>query len=364
MDEKLVLLAMEAINDSQKWSQVLAHMMTATGAKAAIITLRDGKTCQIVDDEALLTEYHSPLVCGFSIQAIAHYMQNLRTRDTWADVQCTHYPERPMLMSRVFDPASAPDQSFFEWVNAAGVTDTAVFELERMPGYWTACNLFLGPQSAAEKQAALDYAADNYCFLRKAWQTAQNMVHVEQARHAAFDQLARMSIAACITGPNGEVERSNALFDVLLSEGQVGTCGPKRRLLVPRAAQQHGAASWLASAASDTIEAKEPLDVWATPFSPDPLYRDQRAPSWIVTFGKKRDGVPCPLPLHEVALTAQERRLFDAVRAGATVAQAGEVIGVKRSRAFDIWAEIKQKLGIRNAHQIREQSTVSVAKAS
>jgi len=359
LDDKLVFLAMEAINDQQKWYQVLQHMMTVTGAKAAIITLRDARTCLIVNDDALVNEYHSPLICGFPLEAITYYLQELRTVDTWCEVQRSHYPTRPTLMSRLLDPATAADQRFFSWLRTAGIVDTVVFELEQMQGYWTACNLFLGPQDPETARAVMEFANTHYTFLQKAWQSSQKVLHSEQSRLAAFDQLARMEIAACITGPTGEILRTNSTFEALLARGAVATLGPKRRLAVPQTARLRGEAEWLARARTDMLDEGAPLEIWASPFDPDPLYAEKREPRWFVAVREEGAAGAMPQLAEDGPLTEQERRLFEAVRAGASVADAGVAIGVKRSRAFDIWGEIKLKLGINNAHQVREGTLAS-----
>ena len=134
IDPKLATKAMVAIRDLSGWQDVLQHMMLSTGAKAAMITLRDAKTCQIVNDVALETTFHSPLVCGFTMESAAYYLQQLRTIDPWAEAQRQHYPFQPTLMSTVCDPASMPENKFFEWLSTLGCRETVVFELSRMVG--------------------------------------------------------------------------------------------------------------------------------------------------------------------------------------------------------------------------------------
>ena len=140
-DPKLPAKLMAAVRDFSSWQGVLQHLRYATDAKAAMITLRDKKTCQIVNDIALERTFHSPLVCGFSIESAAYYLQKLRTIDPWAEAQRHHYPFRPTLMSAVCNPSDMPKNEFFKWLDDLGYHETVVFELNRMEGHWSALNL-------------------------------------------------------------------------------------------------------------------------------------------------------------------------------------------------------------------------------
>ena len=88
--------AVRAIREPDAWADVLDHIVENTGAAAAIITLRDKKTCQIVNDRDLEQAYHSPLICGFPMEAVVYYLTELRTIDPWAEFQRSHYLSLPI----------------------------------------------------------------------------------------------------------------------------------------------------------------------------------------------------------------------------------------------------------------------------
>lgn len=351
MDQKLVLQAVEAIQNPAKWERVLQHIMSATGAKAAMITLRDGKTCQIVNDDALERDFHSPLIQGFPIEAVVYYLQELRTIDPWAEAQISHYPQRPLLMSQICNPDEVPDQRFFSWLRDFGINDTVAFELNRMPGYWTACNLFIESGDSATGLKALEYAKEHQSFLAKAWESSQQVVRSKQSGRAALDHMSKLEIPACITGPNGEVETTNSAFDKMIEIKQIVTHGTTRRLSVPRSARVIGDATWLERGSRDLDQSSEVLTVSVSTFDPDPLYNGKREGCWLVSF-RMDNGFNASVDELNL-LTEQERHLLESVQAGDNVAAAGEKIGVKRSRAFDIWGSVKAKLDIKNAHQVR-----------
>lgn len=351
MDDKLIHLAMEAIREPLKWQRVLEHLMEAVPAKAAIITLRDGKTCQIVNDLALEQEYHSPLICGFSLETIVYYLQELRTIDPWADAQKVHYPGRPLLMSRICPPRTTPDQRFFSWLRDLGIEDTIVFELETLPGFWTACNIFLGDTPAPAVQEAMDYVREHYLFLRQAWQAGQQLLRGKQSSRAALDHMARLSIPACVASGAGELLGANSAFEELQRQGKVAVYGPAKRLCVSSADRVYGDAEWLVRSITEADDTASNLVVTATAFTPDPLFEGKREELWLVTF--QEQGFSTPIP-DTSQLSEQERALFKSISSGASIKRAGEAIGVQRSRAFEIWASIKGKLGIHNALQIRK----------
>ena len=351
MDEKLVMLSVEAIQDPEKWQRVLQHIMHSTQAKAAMITLRDGRSCQIVNDDELESKFHSPLIQGFSYDAVVYYLQELRTIDPWAEAQKTHYPQRPILMSRVCNPDDVPDQRFFSWLKQYDILDTVAFELNQMPRHWTACNIFIERQKSEAAEAALAYATEHHLFLKSAWQSSQQLLHSQQSSRATLDHMANLNISTCITGPNGEVMNGNSAFDQLLALGHIETHGPKRRLAVPHSSRLLGDAAWLEQAKMEANEFAPTLTIYAVPFTPDPLYVGKREKWWLLTFQIEEIYTISPAELN--LLTSQEKDLFAAIRSGSSIASAGEIIGVKRSRAFDIWASVRSKLGISNAHQIR-----------
>ena len=351
MHEDLVLRTVEAIPEPQRWHRVLETIIAATGAKAAMITLRDAGNCQIVNDDALEREFHSPLVCGFPQEAIRFYLEELRTIDPWAEAQITHYPSRPLQMSSVCPPDDYPDQRFFSWLRPAGINDTIAFELDRMPGHWTACNIFLDAALPDAAERALAFAQEHYRFLRKAWQSGQQLVHSRQSNRAALDHMAQLEIAACIAGPSGELIGANSAFDGFLAKGWVGVTGPRRRLSIPRSALLFGEAPWLEQVLSDDLGEGPALSVSASSFTPDPLYAEKRKKWWFLTFREQRAIAASPDAF--AVLTERERQMLEAVREGANVSMAGAAIGVGRSRAFEIWASVKDKLGITNAHQLR-----------
>jgi hypothetical protein len=201
-------------------------------------------------------------------------------------------------------------------------------------------------------KAALAYASEHYLLLKPAWQASQHLLHSQQSSQATLDHMAKLEISTCITGPNGEVKSGNSAFDELLALGHVKTHGPKRRLAVPHSSRLLGDAAWLEQAKMDADQLAPTLTISASPFTPDPLYVGKRDDWWLLSF-QKEEAYTTSLLDNQKHLTLQEKGLLDAIRLGSSIASAGETIGVKRSRAFDIWASVKSKLGISNAHQIR-----------
>jgi len=101
IDKRFISLCFDAVAQPSKWKRVLEHMMQMTGSPAAMITLRDASTCQIVDDQALIDQFHSPLICGFREEAVKYYLGSLSTIDPWAEAQTSNRPYRPVLMSNI-----------------------------------------------------------------------------------------------------------------------------------------------------------------------------------------------------------------------------------------------------------------------
>lgn len=353
-EKALPIKLMDAIQDPQKWGEALELIMRMTGAKGAIITLRDKQTCQIVNDVALEEKYHSPLIRGFSTEAIIHYLTNLRTIDPWAEFQRSYYPHRPVQMSRVCPQDTVADQRFFDWLKGVGFTDTIVFELDRMAGYWTAINLFLESPTAPEAKRALDFSNEYYDLIRNAWVTSQTLSKTRQSSVALLTRAADAGAPTCIAGPNGELLESNRLFDALLQGDAIRLSGSKRKLSFADAVTVVGLQAWGQHAFLRHQAETKPLVLLASALDPDPIFAGKRENHWVLTCSGTGAASFAPAAGPDLdALTRQERTLYTEIAAGKSVTQAGEAIGLKRSRTFEVWGGIKDKLGITNAHQIR-----------
>jgi hypothetical protein len=356
MHSELSLKLINAIQDPQNWSDVLDWIIKFTGAKAAIITLRDKENCQIINDVDLEANFHSPLIRGFSHEAIVHYMTNLRTIDPWASFQKTYYPHHPVQMSKVCPTDTIKETRFFDWLSSEGFEDTIVFELDRMAGYWTAINLFLETPIGKEAEQVLAFANANYELLRSSWQTSQKMAGARQANKALLERAASGGAPVCLVGANGEMIECNELFRELLETDAVRLSGIKQKLSFAHAISVHGLDRWEQHEFLGHVSDADPLLLLASPVDPDPLFADRREQLWLLTCSNKRAAQVSPsiaASFNLDALTRQERTLYENIAAGQSVAEAGSTIGLKRSRAFEVWSSVKEKLGISSAHKLR-----------
>lgn len=353
LDEKLVTLAMRAIQNEEKWYLLLQHIVETTDAKAAIITLRDKRTCQIVNDEALMQDYHSPLIYGFLPEQAMYYLQNLTDKDPWAEAQISHYPFQPTIMSDVCPPDEVEDRRFFDWLNDLGIEDTIAFELECMPDYWTACNLFLESQTAPENLDVLEYANRHLNVLRNAWHSSQEMVRSRQSGRAALEHLSSLEIPACIITQANSVVSSNAQFSDLQAQGVVRLVGPKKRLSLSNTVNVLSGSDWVKTKLARHENGDETFNVSATPFRQDPLYQRTKSDHWILTFQRRASHFANQRIFDLKVLTKRERELLDQIRAGKKIEDAGKAIGYGRSQTYKIWDAVREKLSISNAHQIR-----------
>lgn len=346
--------AVDAIRDPDHWGEVLDDIIANTSAAAAIITLRDKKTCQIANDNDLERTFHSPLIRGFPMEAVVYYLTELRTIDPWAEYQRVNYPHRPTVMSRVCPPERNADQRFFDWLRGLGLEDTVVFELDRMAGYWTACNLFLPSRNEKSASSLLRFAEQHYDFLRSTWQTSQLLQHSSQSQNALMEQLGHAGKPCCFVGSNGEVRDANDEFHALRSRDIVRLSGPNQKLSLAQGMNMTGLTTWEDHGLIWHDGPATTMSVEATPVEPDPRFRGRREKLWLLTVSGYSKDFPAHQPTFDLRqLTSQETRLFHAVVSGCSVAAAGGLIGVKRSRAFEIWSSIKEKLNITNAHQVR-----------
>lgn len=352
----LSIKLISAIQDPRKWSDVLDFIIATTGAKAAIITLRDKENCQIVNDLNLEKKFHSPLIRGFSQGAIVHYLTNLRTIDPWAAFQKTHYPYRPVQMSKVCPPKTNSVRDFLDWLTAEGFEDTIVFELDRMAGYWTAINLFIERSTGPEAAALMGFCNQNYDLLRNAWRASQDMAQSRQASSALLSEAASGGAPVCLAGANGEMIECNSLFLDLIKTDAIRLSGAGRKLSFAPSVSVHGLERWEHHGLLGHSAETEPLLLLASPIDPDPMFADMREQLWLLTCsgtGAAQISPSIAASFNLNALTRQERKIYEAVAAGRSVPEAGAEIGLKRSRSFEVWSSVKDKLSISSAHQLR-----------
>lgn len=346
-----------AIKDPQKWGDVLECIITITGAQAAIITLRHKDTCQIVNDVELEQKFHSPLVRGFSNEAIAYYLNTLRTIDPWAACQKQKYPYLPMQMSTVLSKDSIADSRFFDWLESEKIDDTIVFELDRMAGYWTAINLFTAKDDDASAENLMLFAKKNYSLIRSAWQTSQEMARYRQANHALFKQASAGGAPVCIAGPNGEMLTCNTRFRQLIDRDVIRLSGNDMKLSFSESVSVHGLQRWEQhNLTRHRGDETDEILVLAYPFDPDPFFANKREQNWLITCSgsEKCEIAPAIMASFNLdRLNDQEKSMYELVASGKPVTDAGSNIGLKRSRSFQVWASVKQKLGIASSHQLR-----------
>ena len=355
IDGQLVKLALHAIREPQRWERVLQHLIATTPAKAAIITLRDKTTCQIVNDDALVQEYHSPLIQGFSLESVAYYLEELRTIDPWAEAQRTTYPYRPTVMSTICHPNDVEDKRFFSWLEKEGLQDTVAFELDRVPGHWTAINLFLEHRETSDSHTLLEFCNLHFDLLRESWQSSQQMLRYKQSGDAALNQMSIRSRPACIITPNGAVFQKNSAFQNLQDNGAIKISPASNKLSICKNAEFYGDPDFDKTIVASHDSIDESCKAIVSPFEPDPLYKEKKDRYWLLSFGPV-DGI-CSTKLEQVyelnVLLRQQRLFFDAVCDGANIAEAGKKVGVQRARAYVIWSEIRQKLELESVHELR-----------
>ena len=353
---ELPLKLMCAIQDPAKWADVLDFIIAKTGAKAAIITLRDKPTCQIVNDTELEQKFHSPLIRGFSTEAIIHYLTNLRTIAPWAAFQRTYYPYRPVQMTKVCPPSTVKDTCFFEWLKEQGCEDTVVFERDRMAGYWTAINLFLEKSDGPTAERVVAFANANYDLLRNAWTASQTLTHSTQVKDALLTSAAHSGAPVCLAGANGEMIECNELFKEVVETGAVRLSGASQKLSFARHVSVQGLSRWEQHELLSHDAEGPPLHIVASAVDPDPRFPGKREKLWLLSCSNAHVGAirtKARVMFNLEALTRQEKGLYRAIASGASIKIAGASIGLKRSRTFEVWSSVKSKLGIESAHQLR-----------
>lgn len=358
LNGRLVSEVVAAIDDEGGWKRVLGVILDLTGAKAAIITLRENRTCQIVDDAQLQQEHHSPFVEGFELERVAYYIYNLRQKDVWADAQISHRPFIPTRMSTLVSSEEFGQTELGQWCFEQGINDTIVVQIGQASGYWTGLNVFFDASDPGCAEEILTLLNDHLALLRSAWKTGRDVVRTRQTGHGLLAFLSEQGIAACLLDHAGAMTAGNEKFRELRQNEVVKVSVPSNRITLSDNIERKGMSPTISAliGVHDGEGGDPPYRIMVRPIPTDPLYEGIREPELMLLL-EPVEGDDSELP-HRLgprlsALTEQERDIFDAVARGLSIPDAGVAIGVKRSRAFEIWGSAKEKLGLKNANQVR-----------
>lgn len=223
-------------------------------------------------------------------------------------------------------------------------------ELNALPKHWSALNLFFAETDDTDVKAGKTYLEDNIDVLRDAWKTSQEFVHGAQRAVSSLEHMSNLSIPAAIVDEGGKVHQSNALFQSYCTQGRIRLTGTKH-LLLPDGVSISGDADLLDTISRETWDDDFDLKIVVSRILSDPSFPENSEAYCLLTFHPSTF-----MPTNDAVanlLTRQELDLYKAIKAGKTVRDAGETIGIKRSRTFEIWNSVKQKLGVSSAHQIR-----------
>ncbi|MCB1327944.1 MAG: hypothetical protein KDK28_00060 [Maritimibacter sp.] len=358
LNGRLVTEVVAAIDDPAGWKRVLSVILDLAGAKAGIITLRENRTCQIVDDAQLQQEHHSPFVEGFELERVAYYIYNLRQKDVWAQAQITHRPLVPTRMSTLVSSEEFGQTELGQWCLDQGINDTIVVQIGQVPGFWTALNVFFDGKDPGCAERILGLLNDHLALLKSAWKTGRDVVRTRQTGHGLLAFLSEQGIAACLLDNAGAMTADNEKFRELREKGVVKVSIPSNRITLSDNIERKGMSPTVSAVIGvhDGESGDPAYRIMMRPIPTDPLYEGIREPELMLLL-EPVEGEDTELP-HRLgprlsALTEQERDIFDAVARGLSIPDAGGAIGVKRSRAFEIWGTVKEKLGLKNANQVR-----------
>lgn len=139
---KFYSLLSRSVESAEQWQDVLAGLCAVSGAKKAIIALRDNKTAELVIPDRVGREFFSPMLFGFSEAEVESYLTRYSVFDPWTAIERRRRPIVPYALSDYLPDAKLRASTFWEWLEGQGISDTCVAELERGRQGWVALNLY------------------------------------------------------------------------------------------------------------------------------------------------------------------------------------------------------------------------------
>lgn len=131
----------ETISNIEKWERVLQLLCEETGAKKAILMLRDRLTAELYIPKNLYYEYVSPVIYGFSTEEVKSYITTYSEHDPWTEIENLFHPCNAMALSKHLSLKELMASKFWEWLAPQGISDTIVLDLGTSKDCWVGINL-------------------------------------------------------------------------------------------------------------------------------------------------------------------------------------------------------------------------------
>jgi DNA-binding CsgD family transcriptional regulator len=334
----------DAVHSVEQWRDVLAALCAASGARKAIIALRDNKTAGLVIPDHVSREFFSPLLYGFSEEEVESYVTRYIALDPWTEIERRRRPIIPYSLSAYLPRARLKASPFWEWLEGQGISDTCVAELECGKHGWVALNVYFDGEDRATRATVETFMRKAAPAIARSWRVFQQIQKYRDGVAISPRFMAAFAQPALVFDHLFDVIAVNddgaARFPAYVGdEGRLGA-GP-----MP-AALRDAVRALLCERASGMSDARgERLVV--RPIQRDEDFVGRKLDIWLATLeAASADAAPPTRQLWEnEALTVREREAVNAAADGLSMSAFANKVGISLNTAKSYLRDARRKLG-------------------
>lgn len=354
------------VSDPSFWDRALADICAFTGTERALISLRDRATAHIIIPQAVEDQSDSPLIHGFSEEAVGAYLTTYAEVDPWTRIERQTHPYQPYALSNHISQNQLRNSEFWPWLSKLGIDDSVVSEIGVTGKFWAAINLYFGDTTPEKAKSICRKLGLLLPTLKPIW-AAGRAVQIDRQTSSAIELiLDRLPLPSVILARDGTIlhlnESAATLFETLLSE-------PARKGAILTLPQDLNVAVEGRALGCEFRRSSAPTDFegFATlsPFESAELISGEPASSFLLSFhprGPAQLG-PHVTPLAFDLLTDREATLVRLIADGQKLKEAETSMNISHARVMQLWRSARQKLGIRDIADLRVAMHLSNADA-
>lgn len=345
----------KTVIDPARWHIALGQLCAFTSTTKALISLRDIKTAQIIIPDTVSQEFSSPLIYGFSEDEVEGFVTDFGEVDPWTKIEQENHPYFPYPVSRFMPIKDLQRSPFWDWLEPQNIDDCIVCEIGNTEDYWAALNLYFKFTDDQMTNTILERVKDMLPILRDVWGAGRALQIAHTTVESLDEALSVMEDPAALLTQDGQIIAVNAAMKAFLAAENIGFAAGERLSLPENlltGSQANVGAADIARAPRSNFKGQVKTKAHHT----NEFANGEARQVVLLSIEPLRAQLLHPtINVWEMgALSQKERALVKLVASDLKFKQAAAEMGVVESRVYQIWHSAKDKLGVRDVHELRQ----------
>lgn len=361
--EELRKAIYQTIGDVERWRDVLCLIAEITGIRRGTVALREYETGDVVIPTEVWQTFDGPTLYGWKPEEIDRCINYYMQFDPWIEIERTHHPSKPYVLSQYQDTEQLKNSKFWEWLEPIGIGDGVVVEIGLSPPYWVSMNLFFADDDECAKQKSLSLLTEFQEIMKDAWRLGEiaRASHLDEPHLVYFlNQQPEAGLLVDATGlvllASDKAERwlEDEAIPVFRADGKIRF---KSAGLQAKYQQALGCLekprNFESSFPEETIHEGNLCVSLALVSPTEDRYGADRGMRLVTLQIQSEGDMEELLPVWEnPILTKRERQLVKLLAEGGRVVDYMNQYGLTKSTAHFHWQNVKKKLDIKDRAEI------------